>query len=177
MVFYLVDTSALPYPHAMGGRPHPDGTASNCPLALSTVMRTRHTPPGQIGYQTLFQDPAITTRRAVCDVHEGDWGVVLPAVIAFLEPLPASAEPASIDALRRVDARIASLATPDRRLALALLNPRDPIKYVPDADGGLRSNGQHRICWARTAQVTRVPVWFDITTATPPANAVLLQRG
>ncbi|WP_395311299.1 hypothetical protein V4U86_11355 [Mycobacterium sp. AMU20-3851] len=37
--------------------------------------------------------------------------------------------------------------------------------------------GQHRICWARTASVRALPVWFDATTVQPPRGATILQRG
>jgi len=68
-------------------------------------------------------------------------------------------------------------ATADLILAQALLNTHDPIKYFINGHGQLESVGQHRICWARTAGIAALPVWFDTSTAHPPRTAVLLQRG
>jgi hypothetical protein len=177
MPYYLTSVAELPYPHTMGERPRQDGARSNCPLALEAVLRTAGQHPGQDGYRELFTTDAIAERRRTCDVHAGDWTVVLPAVTAFLEPFPAAADPASIYLARKEDPRVAGLATADRILAQALLNTHDPIKYFVNAHGRLESNGQHRICWARTAGITALPVWFDTSTAHPPRTAVLLQRG
>jgi hypothetical protein len=176
MPYFLVDLTDLPYPHGMGERPHPDGTGSNCPLALRRLIHTLGQHPRQDGYRALFVDPAIAERRRVCDVHTGDWAEVLPAVTAFLEPFTAAVDPAVIHRARREDSLITGLATDERILAQALLNTLDPVR-VNVIDGRLRSIGQHRICSARTAGVEAVPVWFDATTARPPRSAVLLQRG
>ncbi|WP_170292435.1 hypothetical protein [Mycolicibacterium grossiae] len=48
--------------------------------------------------------------------------------------------------------------------------------YV-NGQGERETIGQHRICWARTAGIAAVPVWFDATTVAPPCDATLLQRG
>lgn len=172
MPYYLTSVAELPYPHAMGV----SEPGSNCPLALATVIATFGQHPGRDGYRQLFTDAAIAERRRSCDVHAGDWAVVLPLVTAFLEPFPARAKDeiyqASID-----DPRIIGLPTAERLLAKALLNTHDPVKYFVNAHGRLESNGQHRICWARTAGVAALPVWFDTATAPPPPNAKLLQRG
>ncbi|NTY63040.1 hypothetical protein FEG63_26270 [Mycolicibacterium sphagni] len=119
----------------------------------------------------------IASRRAACDVHAGDWAVVLPVVIAFLARCRATADPNAISQARRDDRHITSLAPPEFRLAQSLLNTRDPIKYWNNRHGHYEANGLHRICWARTAGIPAVPVWFDNTTARPPSDAVLLQRG
>lgn len=177
MTYYLVDITELPYPHTMGERPQQDGTRSNCPLALERLIRILGEHPGQAGYRELFADADIAKRRQACDVHAGDWAVTLPAVSAFLERFPATADPTEIYLARKEDPRITGLATADRILAQALLNTHDPIKYFINAHGQLESIGQHRICWARTAGVPALPVWFDASTAHPPRNAVLLQRG
>lgn len=176
MPYFLVDLADLPYPHGMGQRPHPDGTDSNCPLALQRLVHALGQHVGQDDYRALFADPAIAERRRACDVHTGDWAEVLSAVTAFLEPFAAAVVPAVIHRARKEDSRITGLATDERILAQALLNTVDPIR-VNVIDGRLRSIGQHRICSARTAGVAAVPVWFDSTTATPPRSAVLLQRG
>ncbi|BBY46609.1 hypothetical protein MARA_00390 (plasmid) [Mycolicibacterium arabiense] len=177
MPYYLTDVAELPYPHTMGERPHQDGRPSNCPLALSRVLRTTSAHPGQDGYRELFTDTAIAERRQVCDVHAGDWAAVLPAVTAFLEPFPPTADPTAIYRARKEDPRVTGLARADRILAQALLNTHDPIKYFLNAHGHLESIGQHRICWARTAGVAAVPVWFDASTVRPPRTAALMQRG
>ncbi len=51
MPYYLTDMAELPYPHTMGERPHQDGTRSNCPLALETVIRTFGEHPGHEGFK------------------------------------------------------------------------------------------------------------------------------
>lgn len=177
MPYYRVATAELPYPHAMGDRTQAGRPPSNCPLALSRLLRTRGEHPGQDGYRDLFDDPAVTHRRQACDVHAGDWAVVLPIVEAFLAPYPATADPDEIYWARDEDPRITSLATADRMLARALLNTHDPIKYFVNGRGRLESSGQHRICWARTADLSAVPVWFAANTVQPPRTATLLQRG
>lgn len=177
MTFYLVAVTELPYPHAMGERPHPDGTASNCPMALQRLRSAYRYQPGQVDYREILADAAMAERRKACDVHEGDWGIVLPAVTAFLEPYPADADPIAIYHARREHPGINDLATADRMLAQALLNTLDPIKYFLNGHGELESSAQHRICWARTAGVPAVPAWFDQNAAAPPSAAVLLQRG
>jgi hypothetical protein len=176
MPYFLVDLTDLPYPHAMGHRTPPGQAGSNCPLALQRLIHTLGQHPGQDGYRALFADPAIAERRRACDVHAGDWAEVLPAVTAFLEPFPATADPIKILHARKEDPRITDLATADRILAQALLNTHDPIKYFINGRGQ-QSIGQHRICWARTAGVAALPVWFDTSTAPPPRTAVLLERG
>ncbi|KUH91788.1 hypothetical protein [Mycobacterium sp. IS-1556] len=177
MVFYLTRVAELPYPHTMGDRPRPDGGPSNCPLELTRLMRAGAPHPGQDGYRQLFSDPTIAGLRQACNVHAGDWAVVLPAVEAFLAPYPATAHPLDIYHLRENDPHITGLPDDDRRLARAVLNTIDPIKYFVNAHSRLESIGQHRICWARTAGVSAVPVWFDASTVSPPRDAVLLQRG
>lgn len=177
MPYYLTSVAELPYPHTMGDRPRPDGRPSNCPLALTRLMRTTGAHPGQDGYRQLFSDPTIASQRQTCDVHTGNWAVVLPAAEAFLAPYPATADPLDIYHARNEDSRITALAEDDRRLARAVLNTIDPIKYFVNVHGQLQSIGQHRICSARTTAVSAVPVWFDATTVRPPRDAVLLQRG
>ena len=177
MAYYLTSAAELPYPHTMGERFHQDGTRSNCPLALTRLMRTTGTHPGQDGYRQLFSEPTVASHRQTCDVHAGDWAVVLPVVEAFLAPFPAATDPDVIFRARNEDPRITGLATADRMLARAVLNTHDPIKYFVNAQGQLESIGQHRICWARTAGVSALPVWFDGNTVRPPRDAVLLQRG
>ncbi len=182
--YYLVDVAELPYPHAMGTRPRIEGARvreSNCPLALSTLRRTLGLPstwsPGQDGYRELFTANAVDNRRQSCDVHQGDWAVVLPAVTAFLEPFPATADTAFISRAAREDSRLHNLARADRRLALALLSYSDSLRVYTTAQGHQEANGQHRICWARTAGVAFLPLWYDDHAPRPPRTAVLLQRG
>ena len=86
MPYYLVDITELPYPHGMGTR----GEESNCPFAISTLRRKPRMPnnwsPGPAGYRELFTDEALLLRARNCDVHQGDWAVVLPVVAAFRHP-------------------------------------------------------------------------------------------
>jgi len=177
MPYYLTDVAELPYPHTMGERPHRDGTRFNCPLALQTVIRNYGQHPGRDGYRTLFTSDAISERRRSCDVHAGDWTVVLPAVTAFLAPFPARADTAAISHAARNYASFANLTAADRRLTLALLSYSDSLFVYTNGHGHRETIGQHRICWARAAGVSALPVWFDTTTVQPPRAAVLLQRG
>jgi hypothetical protein len=55
---------------------------SNCPLTFERRRRVLGRDPGQAGYRELFTDASIASRRQSCDVHAGDWAVVLPAVTA-----------------------------------------------------------------------------------------------
>ncbi|KUH85959.1 hypothetical protein [Mycobacterium sp. GA-1999] len=57
------------------------------------------------------------------------------------------------------------------------LSYSDPLRIYISGHGHRETIGQHRICWARTADVSAVPVWFDASTVCPPRYAVLLQRG
>ena len=88
MPYYLFDITELPYPHGMGAR----GENSNCPFAISTLRRKLRKPvhwsPGPQGYRELFNDEALLLRARNCDVHQDDWAVVLPAVVAFLAASP-----------------------------------------------------------------------------------------
>lgn len=184
MPYYLVDVTDLPYPHLMGLRDYPkDGRVvrSNCPLALTNLRRragqSDSWSPGQAGYRELFTDPAVTADRKVCDVHKGNWAVVLPAVASFLEAFPATADTDTIARAAREDAHFSSLAKDDRRLALALLGYSDSLRIYVNGQGNLETNGQHRICWARTAGVAALPLWFDERSPRPPRTAALLQRG
>lgn len=177
MPYYLTSVAELPYPHTMGERPHPDGTRSNCPLALEAVIRTLGDHPGQGGYRALFAREDIAVRRRSCDVHAGDWSVILPAVTAFLEPFPVSADTATIASAARDHPPFAALDLADRRLALALLSYSDSLRVYVNGHGHRETIGQHRICWARTAGIGAIPVWFDATTVAPPRDATLLQRG
>ena len=177
MPYYLTSVAELPYPHTMGERPHRDGTRSNCPLALEAVLRTLGQHPGQDGSRELFTNDAISQRRRACDVHAGDWTVVLPKVTAFLEPFPATADTAAISHAARNHAPFANLTPADRRLTLALLSYSDSLRVYTNGHGQRETIGQHRICWARTAGVCALPVWFDATSMQPPRTAVLLQRG
>ncbi len=177
MPYYLTSVAELPHPHTMGERPHPDGTRSNCPLALEAAIRTLGHHPGRDGYRTLFAREDIAVRRRSCDVHSGDWTIALPAVTAFLEPFPVSADTATIASAARRHPSFASLDPADRRLALALLSYSDSLRVYVNGQGQRETIGQHRICWARTAGIGAVPVWFDATTVAPPRDETLLQRG
>ncbi|MGD9515305.1 MULTISPECIES: hypothetical protein [Mycolicibacterium] len=145
------------------------------PYYLTPVVELPY--PGQDGYRELFTDDAFSGRRQACDVHAGNWTVVLTAVTAFLEPFPASADTATIAHAARNRAPFAALAAADRRLTLALLGYSDSLRVYTNGHGHRETIGQHRICWARTAGVCALPVWFDATTVRPPRDAVLLQRG
>lgn len=178
MPYYLVDITDLPYPHAMGMR----GEHSNCPFAISTLRRTLNKPtdwsPGHEGYRHLFTDGALLQHARVCDVHEGDWTVVLPVVTAFLAPIPAGADTTLvISRAAREDARFDALTRTDRRLALALLSYSDSLRIYTTIHGHREAIGQHRICAARTAGVTGLPVWYDERSPRPPTTATLMQRG
>ena len=175
MPYYLTDVAELPYPHAMGDRPHQDGIRSNCPLALETVLRTIGQHPGQDGYREFFTKDATSQRRRACDVHTGDWTVVLPKVTAFLEPFPASAETAAISHAARNHAPFADFTPADRRLTLALLSYSDSLRVYTNGHGQRETIGQHRICWARTAGDSALPVWFDASTVHPPRLNALAQ--
>jgi hypothetical protein len=175
--YYLTPVAALPYPHTMGERPHQDGTRSNCPLALESVIRTYGQHPGQDGYRALFANDAISARRRLCDVHSGDWAVVLPAVTTFLEPFPATADTAAIAHAARSHMGFANFLSADRRLTLAPLSCSDSLRVYVNGHGHRETIGQHRICSARTAGVLALPVWFDASTVRPARGAVLLQRG
>lgn len=177
MPYYLTPVAELPYPHTMGERPHQDGTRSNCPLALASVIRTFGEHPGQDGYRALFTSDAISAGRRLCDVHSGDWTVVLPAVTTFLEPFPASADTAAIAHAARSHAAFANFVPADRLLTLALLSYGDSLRIYVNGHGHRETIGQHRICWARTAGVSALPLWFDANTVRPSRDAVLLQRG
>ncbi|MCH9729770.1 MAG: hypothetical protein K0U84_08875 [Actinomycetia bacterium] len=184
MAYYLVDLSDIPYPHSMGMRDRiKDGQVirSNCPLALTTLRRragqSSSWSPGQAGYRELFTDATLTASRKGCDVHQGDWAVVLPAVSSFLEPFPASGDTDTIARAAREEAHFDSLTKDDRRLALALLSYTDALRIYLNGQGNLETIGQHRICWARTAGVPALPLWFDERSPRPPRTAELLQRG
>ena len=177
MPYYLTPVAELPYPHTMGERPLQDGTRSTCPLALEAVLRTRGQHPGQDGYRELFTNDAISARRQACDVHAGNWTVVLPAVTTFLEPSPANADTATIAHAAHDHPPFADLAAADPRLTLALLSYSDSLRVYTNGHGQRETIGQHRIWRARTAGVCALPVWFDATTVRPPRDAVLLQRG
>lgn len=178
MAYYLIRVDELPYPHAMGVRWPEMGGPSNCPMELAQLKAVLGTDPGQDGYRELFGDPAMVGRRQSCHVHEGDWTIVLATVQNFLAPFPATADPVVIEHASLDDPRIAGLAEADRRLARSLVHAREHIKYVVKRSGSaVLDSGQHRTCWARTAEVAAMPVWFDAATAAPPRDAVLLQRG
>jgi hypothetical protein len=174
--YYLVDITELPYPHGMGTR----GEHSNCPFAISTLRRRLRKPnnwsPGPAGYRELFTDEALLLRARNCDVHQGDWAVVLPVVAAFLAAIPAAADTLSIAQAARSDPRFDSLSVDDRRLALALLSYSDSLRIYTTVHGHREAIGQHRICAARTAGVTHLPVWYDSRSPRPPAAATPLQR-
>jgi len=124
----------------------------------------------------LFTDEALLLRARNCDVHQGDWAVVLPVVAAFLAAIPAAADTLSIAQAARSDPRFDSLSVDDRRLALALLSYSDSLRIYTTVHGHREAIGQHRICAARTAGVTHLPVWYDSRSPRPPAAATPLQR-
>ena len=157
------------------------GEHSNCPFAISTLRRKLRKPnnwsPGPAGYRELFTDEALLLRARNCDVHQGDWAVVLPVVAAFLAAIPAAADTLSIAQAARSDPRFDSLSVDDRRLALALLSYSDSLRIYTTVHGHREAIGRHRICAARTAGVTHLPVWYDSRSPRPPAAATPLQRG
>jgi hypothetical protein len=110
--YYLVVITELPYPHGMGMR----GEESNCPFAISTLRTRLRMPnnwsPGPAGYRELFTDEALLLRARSCDVHQGDWAVVLPVAVAFLAAIPAAADTLTIArAARRTDGLTTSTPT------------------------------------------------------------------
>lgn len=177
MPYYLVDITDLPYPHGMGTR----GEHSNCPVAISTLRRNLRKPnnwsSGHEGYRELFTDEVLPLRARSCDVHQGAWAVVLPVVVAFLAAVPAAADTLIIARAARNDPRLDSLSADDRRLALALLSYSDSLRVYTTVHGHREAIGQHRICAARTAGVTHLPVWYYNRSPRPPTAATLLQRG
>jgi hypothetical protein len=175
MPYYLVDVTELPYPHTMESRNSEKvGQEGRSNWPSRPKERNVSSAVARDDCRELFTDTTIAQRRQACDVHAGDWTVVLPAVTAFLEPFLATADPTEIHLARKEDPRITDLATADLILAQALLNTHDPIKYFINGHGQLESVGQHRICWARTAGVAALPMWFDTSTVRPPRTAVLL---
>jgi hypothetical protein len=145
---------------------------------LRRTLRKRHDwSPGHEGYRELFTDQALLQRARHCDVHQGEWAVVLPAVTAFLATIPAAADTLAISQAARNDPRFDTLAVEDRRLALALLSYSDSLRIYTTVHGHREAIGQHRICAARTAGVTHLPVWYDNRSPRPPAIATPLQRG
>src|SRR6185437_9643488 len=74
-------------------------------------------------------------RARNCDVHQGDWAVVLPVVAAFLAAIPAAADTLSIAQAARSDPRFDSLSVDDRRLALALLSYSDSLRIYTTVHG------------------------------------------
>lgn len=178
MAYYLIRVNELPYPHSMGARWPEVGGPSNCPIELAQLKPILHSDPGQDGYRELFRDPAMIRRRQSCHVHQGDWTIAIPTVQNLLAPYPATTDPVVIEHASLDDPRIAGLADPDRCLARSLVHAREHIRYGVGRSGSVvLDSGQHRTCWARTAGVAAVPVWFDTKTVAPPRDAVLLQRG
>jgi hypothetical protein len=173
MPYYLVPLVALPYPHAMSG-----GADTGCPFALAAVReraaRYEWTPDPET-YQHLYRDPDLQQRAQQCPKHRGDWSTVLPVLAELLGAVPADTPAAVIAATAADHPALAALNEPDRDLAASLLHPRDPIRLYRTASGVLLANGQHRICAARTAGITHVPVWFDERSPAVPAAAQRLQ--
>jgi hypothetical protein len=125
----------------------------------------------------LFTDEALLLRARSCDIHQRDWAVVQPVVVAFLAAIPAAADTLIIARAARNDPRFDALSADDRRLALALLSYSDSLRVYTTVHGHREASGQHRICAARTAGVTHLPVWYDSRCPRPPAAATLLQPG
>jgi len=98
-------------------------------------------------------------------------------VRASLSPIPAAADTLAIARAARADPRFDALTREDRRLALALLSYSDSLRIYTTVHGHREAVGQHRICAARAAGVTHLPVWYDERSPQPPATATLLQRG
>lgn len=172
MPYYLVPLAVLPYPHAMSG-----GADTGCPFALAAVRdrAARYDwTPDPATYQHLYCDPDLHQRAQHCPKHSGDWSVVLAALAELLHTVAADTPATVIATTAAEHPALASLNEPDRHLAGSLLHPRDPIRLYRTASGALQANGQHRICAARTAGITHVPVWFDDRSAVP-AHAQPLQ--
>ena len=144
--------------------------------AAQKTAQAQQLVPRPAGYRELFTDEALLLRARNCDVHQGDWAVVLPVVAAFLAAIPAAADTLTIARAARSDPRFDSLSADDRRLALALLSYSDSLRIYTTVHGHREAIGQHRICAARTAGVTHLPVWYDSRSPRPPAAATLLQR-
>jgi hypothetical protein len=83
---------------------------------------------------------------------------------------------ASFARAARNDSRFDSLTRDDRRLALALLSYSDSLRIYTTVHGHREAIGQHRICAARAAGITHLPVWYDSRSPRPPAAATPLQR-
>jgi hypothetical protein len=156
--YYRIDINELPYPHGMGTR----GERSNCPFAITKLRRTLRKPnqwsPGPAGYRGFFTDQALLLRARSCDVHQGDWSLVLPAVTDFLATIPAAADTLAISqaARKRPTVRHAGRRGPPPGIGTAELQRL--ATHLHDRARHREAIGQHRICAARTAGATHLPV-------------------
>lgn len=79
---------------------------------------------------------------------------------------------------RRTQQSVVRVARPGGSPARAgVLSYSDSLRVYVNGQGQRETTSQHRICWARTAGIAAVPVWFDATTVASPRDATLLQRG
>ncbi|BAV43921.1 uncharacterized protein SHTP_p029 (plasmid) [Mycobacterium ulcerans subsp. shinshuense] len=177
MPFYWIPVADAPFPHAMR-RNH------TCPFALENVRRHFREfgwTPGQDTYRELYANPDFQRRARDCSAHQGSWLVALPAVESVLTCTPASTAPDEIGLLAKNSPVISALNNSDRNLALSLLDSLDPIRIFRTHDGTWLSNGQHRICAARIAGVSHIPVWWKFGVRPPdgakPAQPTPLSPG
>ena len=80
-----------------------------------------------------------------------------------------AADTLTISHAARNDPRFDALAFEDRLLSLALLSYSDSLHVYITVHGHRQAIGQHRICAARTAGVTHLPVSYDRRSQSPPA--------
>ncbi len=87
MPYYLVDVTELPYPHTMESRNYDkDGQEVRSNWPSRPKERNVSSAVARDDCRELFTDTTIAQRRQACDVHAGDWTVVLPAVTASSSP-------------------------------------------------------------------------------------------
>ena len=173
MPYYWVPVADAPFPHGMREN-------DSCPFALTSLRaqfpsRPCWWDPKPDVYRELYDDPDFQRRARGCSHHIGDWSTVGPAVASLLASIPTSTGIREIEDLARTWPAISALSAADRHLALALLDPIYPILFVCVRGEWLVGDGQHRICSARIAGASQVPVWFRADVE-PPTGAKPAQR-
>ncbi|WP_157931681.1 hypothetical protein [Mycobacteroides abscessus] len=164
MPYRFLPVEELPYPHAMADR----GSLS-CPYSLN-ALRSRFNKgsdwyPTDHLYAQLYGDPDIRGEAQSCRTHRGSWAPVVAALEAFLAGFAPTATAQEISDALVKSPPFQALNPEDRHLAKALLHPRDPIRVSQHPISHTYSAvGQHRICAARCANASQIPVWVDENT-------------
>lgn len=161
MPYYWIALADCPFPHAMRKN-------DTCPFALRNIRSHADDYPDQAFYRRLYADPDFVARARGCTAHRGDWATVLPAIGRLLADTTAVTTSQEIEARARTWPSIASLDENDRHLAAALLDSIDPVRIYRMPKGEWRASGQHRICAARIADASHVPVWCALGGEVPP---------